>query len=99
MRKRVSRTWWIELAVYVAFGVLAATVLCMAGSVLLMGLPHGWQAATTWAQIEHRFLWLVVRLVPASVAVYLIVRVRRGAMEFEARDGSGASTRYHGQHR
>ncbi|MFE1800791.1 hypothetical protein ACFW9L_32170 [Streptomyces sp. NPDC059517] len=94
----ISRAWWTELAAYLALGVLAATALCLAASLLLMGLPHGWQAATTWSYIEHRFVWLVSRLVPVSVVAYLVVWVRRHARERRTRSGSPASTRYRGRH-
>ncbi|WP_371525161.1 hypothetical protein OG302_02685 [Streptomyces sp. NBC_01283] len=99
MRQRISRTWWIELAVYLALGVLAATALCLAASALLLGLPHGWHAGTTWVHIEHRFIWLTSRLVPASVAAYLLVRLRRRVMEHLTRNSALTSPRYRGQHR
>ncbi|MFD9204640.1 hypothetical protein ACFWDP_41080, partial [Streptomyces anthocyanicus] len=78
--------------------VLAATALTLAASFLLMGLPHGWQAATTWAYVEHRFVWLVSRLVPVSVVPYLVVCVRRHARERRAGRGPLTSTRYRGRH-
>ncbi|MEW2569272.1 hypothetical protein [Streptomyces sp. NPDC047070] len=95
----IGRTWWTEFAAYLALGVLASTALCLAASVLLMGLPHGWQAATTWSYTEDRFVWLAGRLVPASVVAYLVVRLRRHARQRRSTgNGSPTSTRYRGRH-
>lgn len=108
MRQRVIRTWWTELAAYLAFGVLGAAAACLVLSALLMGMPHGWHAATTWHHVGPRFVWLAGRTVPAAVGVYVIVRLRRDRTarlqrrivqrQLRCRPAN-APSRYRGQHR
>lgn len=99
VRKRISRTWWTELCAFLVAGVLAATVLCLGASALLIGLPHGWHSATTWSYVEHRFLWLLGLLSPASLVAYAVVRVRRAPVRHRPEPGARTPRRYRGQHR
>jgi len=77
----------VGLAVCVLAGVLASAVLTLLTSVLLIGLPHGWTTATSWADVPLRFSWIVRFVVPAAVTVQLTIRLRDRARTRRRGDG------------
>lgn len=50
-------------------------VLSLMASVVLMGLPHAWDTATSWADIRLRTAWIAGVIIPAALAAYLLIRI------------------------
>jgi hypothetical protein len=71
--RRILSTWWAGLAFWLTAGVLASAVLTCLASLFLIGLPHGWDTATSWAGIRSRFAWIAVFLLPAAATVHLLL--------------------------
>jgi hypothetical protein len=72
-----TKVWWVGLASRVAVAVLASAVLSLLTSVVLIGLPHGWKTATSWADITLRSSWIAGFLVSVAVATHLMSHFRR----------------------
>ncbi|GAA4071860.1 hypothetical protein GCM10022233_55950 [Streptomyces shaanxiensis] len=75
MDRDVTKAWWVGLVTSLAVAVLASAALSLLTSILLMGLPHGWETATSWADIRLRFSWIAGVLVPVAVGTYLMIRL------------------------
>ena len=78
MDRDVTKAWWVGLVTCLAVAVLASVALSLLTSVFLMGLPHGWETATSWADIRLRFSWIAGVLVPVVVGTYLVTRLSHG---------------------
>ncbi|MFG2793174.1 hypothetical protein [Streptomyces sp. NPDC048419] len=72
MRKILS-AWWAGLAFWLAAGVLATAALTCLASLVLIGLPHGWDTATSSADVRLRFSWIAVFLLPAAVSIHVVL--------------------------
>lgn len=77
MERDVIRVWWVGLSRWLAIAVLVSVVLSLLTSAALIGLPHGWETATSWADITLRSSWFAGYLVPVAVAVHLLMHLRR----------------------
>lgn len=77
MDQDAANVWWRGLVRWTAVAVLASTVLSLLISAVLLGLPHGWETATSLADITLRTSWIARLLVPATVVTYLVVHVSR----------------------
>ncbi|MFJ9537548.1 hypothetical protein ACIRPX_09870 [Streptomyces sp. NPDC101225] len=72
MRKILS-SWWAGLAFWLAVGGLTSVALTCLVSLYLMGLPHGWDTATSWDDVRMRFSWIAFVLLPTAATVHLVV--------------------------
>ncbi|MFE7168604.1 hypothetical protein [Streptomyces sp. NPDC057616] len=73
--RKIFSTWWAGLAFWLAAGLLASAALTCLVSLFLIGLPHGWDTATSWADVRLRFSWIAVFLLPAAATVHLVLRL------------------------
>ncbi|MFE1290475.1 hypothetical protein [Streptomyces sp. NPDC058751] len=78
MDRDSTGAWWKGLARRTAFAVLASALLSLLVSAVLLGLPHGWSTATSWADITLRSSWIAGFLVPATAVTHLALHVRPG---------------------
>ncbi|MQY32122.1 hypothetical protein SRB17_00630 [Streptomyces sp. RB17] len=62
-----------------SFSLSFLVVLTLLTSMVLIGLPHGWKTATSWADIWLCFSWIARILVPATVFTHLVIRLCRHA--------------------
>ncbi|MGY6019914.1 hypothetical protein ACWCQ7_09725 [Streptomyces spinosirectus] len=66
-------TWWAGLAFWLAAGLLVSVTLTCLASLLLIGLPHGWDTATSWADVRLRLSWIALFVLPAAATVHLVL--------------------------
>ncbi|AZQ32300.1 hypothetical protein EJ357_01530 [Streptomyces cyaneochromogenes] len=99
MDRDVTKAWWAGLVTCMAVAVLGSVALSLLTSIFLMGLPHGWETATSWADIRLRFSWIAGVLVPVTVGTYLVNRLsHRGRTPTHGADRPGPAERG-GRHR
>ncbi|MFJ9034927.1 hypothetical protein ACIRQP_42340 [Streptomyces sp. NPDC102274] len=75
--------WWLMSSdrrtpgwiAYLAVAVFWSAALSLVLTVLLLGLPHGWEAALSWANILRRVGWIGGVLVPATLGTYLVTSI------------------------
>lgn len=63
---------WIA---YLAAALVWSAVLSLLTSVVLTGLPHGWETAWSWADIRLRTTWIAGVLAPAALGTHLVIRL------------------------
>ena len=72
MRSDRRTPGWIA---YLAVAVVWSAALSLVPTVLLMGMPHGWEAALSWSNFLRRAGWIGGLLVPATLGTHLVTRV------------------------
>ncbi|WP_189186566.1 hypothetical protein [Streptomyces albiflavescens] len=72
MRREGRVPGWIA---YLAAAVVWSAALSLLTSMVLMGLPHGWETALSWTDIRLRTTWIAGVLVPAAVGTHLVIRL------------------------
>ncbi|MEU5977539.1 hypothetical protein [Streptomyces sp. NPDC047315] len=77
MDRDATGAWWEGLGRRVVGALLLSVFLSLMASVALMGLPHGWETATSFADITLRTAWITGFVVPAAVAKHLVAHFRR----------------------
>ncbi|MFE4371643.1 hypothetical protein ACFRMN_26035 [Streptomyces sp. NPDC056835] len=77
MDRDATRAWWAGLVGRVAVAVLVSAGLSLLTSIVLIGLPHGWETATSWADITLRSSWIAGFVVPVTIATHLMSHFRR----------------------
>jgi hypothetical protein len=60
---------WIA---YLVAAVLWSAALSLLTSMVLTGLPHGWDTAWSWADIRLRTTWIAGVVVPAALGTHVV---------------------------
>ncbi|WP_406331236.1 hypothetical protein [Streptomyces sp. NBC_00203] len=63
---------WIA---YLAAALVWSAALSLLTSMVLTGLPHGWETAWSWAGIRRRTTWIAGVLAPAALGTHLVIRL------------------------
>ncbi|MFC7259089.1 hypothetical protein [Streptomyces lutosisoli] len=63
---------WIA---YLAAALVWSAALSLLTSVVLTGLPHGWDTAWSWSDIRLRTTWIAGVLAPAALGTHLVIRL------------------------
>lgn len=71
--RKIFSTWWAGLAFWLTVGALASAGLTCLVSLFLIGLPHGWDTATSWTDVRPRLTWIALRVLPAAATVHLVL--------------------------
>ncbi|MFF3505549.1 hypothetical protein [Streptomyces sp. NPDC003247] len=82
-----------------AVAVPASVVLSFLTSAVLIGLPHGWKTATSWADITLRTSWIAGFLVPVTVTTHLVIHLCRRTRRRTHSPYQPGSFKRGGQHR